>query len=522
MSPRGSLLAVALLLAPRALPAAATVTIVNANTPGVGFNDPTAASPVGGNAGTTLGQQRQIAFQYAADIWAAQLDSDVEIKVQASFESLDCSADSGTLGATSTIQIVSDFEGEEFGNTWYVTALANKLAGHDLVPGDSNSDADDIRSRFNSDLGKATCLSGTEWYYGLDDNHGDKIDLVTVVLHELAHGLGFITLVGLDGTEFMDSPDVFERSILDVSTGTRWNQMSEAERAASFVNARKVVWAGPRVTAAVPGRLDPGTPLLRVDTPEAVAGRYAVGLASFGPSLASHSISGGLVLAQDASDAAGPATTDGCSPLSNPSEIAGKIALVDRGTCNFTVKVANAQSAGALAVVIADNVAGAPPGGLGGDDSSITIPSVRIAQSDGAALNAQLSGGVHVTLFLDESVRSGADPGGRALLYATDPGLPGSSISHWDDIASPNLLMEPNISDDLGHGVDLTLPLLLDLGWAADVDADGVPDSSDNCPRGFNPDQADSKGDGVGDACDRSLKPLEKPARPPRPIPPRS
>ena len=41
--------------------AAATITIVNANEPGVGFNDPTPALPVGGNNGTTLGQQRLIA-----------------------------------------------------------------------------------------------------------------------------------------------------------------------------------------------------------------------------------------------------------------------------------------------------------------------------------------------------------------------------------------------------------------------------------------------------------------------------
>jgi hypothetical protein len=54
-----------------AAPAAATtrIIIINGDDPGEGFNDPTPAAPVGGNSGTTKGQQRLIAFQYAADLW---------------------------------------------------------------------------------------------------------------------------------------------------------------------------------------------------------------------------------------------------------------------------------------------------------------------------------------------------------------------------------------------------------------------------------------------------------------------
>ncbi|MGH9366993.1 MAG: PA domain-containing protein [Thermoanaerobaculia bacterium] len=515
-------LAAALLLVPAALPAAATITIVNANAANQGLNDPTPATPVGGNPGTTVGEQRRIAFQRAADIWASLLDSSVEIRVQASFEQLECSPDSGTLGSTGTIQVVKDFEGAEFPGTWYVTALASKQAGADVIPGNPNTSADDIRSRFNSDLGKAGCLEGLSWYYGLDNNHGSSIDFVGVVLHELAHGLGFVTLVDDSGEEFIGDPDIFERSILDIETGKRWHEMSEAERAVSFVNARQVVWAGPRVTAEVPNFLDPGTPLLRVDAPASVAGRYAVGTAEFGPPLSSGGVSGALAAARDPSDAAGPSTTDACTALTNMAEIAGRIALVDRGTCFFVEKVKNAQNAGALAVVVADHEEGAPPAGLGGSDPSITIPSVRITKADGAALRAQLSAGVLLTLSVDPTVRSGADPGGRVLLYATDPAQPGSSISHWDDIASPNLLMEPTINDDLPHEVDLTLPLLFELGWSDDADGDGVANASDNCPKTFNPDQADANGDGIGDACERSVDPLENPGRSPRTIPPRS
>ena len=62
--------------------------IVNLNAPGVGFNDPTPVVPVGGNTGTTVGEQRLIAFHYAASLWTARLDSTVPIRIQAEFAPL--------------------------------------------------------------------------------------------------------------------------------------------------------------------------------------------------------------------------------------------------------------------------------------------------------------------------------------------------------------------------------------------------------------------------------------------------
>ena len=61
--------------------AAATIIVVNNDGPGEGFNDPTPAAPVGGNTGTTRGAQRLIAFQHAAELWGATLDSPVTIIV---------------------------------------------------------------------------------------------------------------------------------------------------------------------------------------------------------------------------------------------------------------------------------------------------------------------------------------------------------------------------------------------------------------------------------------------------------
>jgi hypothetical protein len=111
-----------------------------------------------------------------------------------------------------------------------------------------------------------------------------------------------------------------------------------------------------------------------------------------------------------------------------------------------------------------------------------------------------------VTLLLNTSVLAGADASGRPLLFSTNPIQSGSSISHWDTIAFPNLLMEPNINPDLTHNVDLTLPLLRDIGWFADRDLDGISDELDNCPNDPNPDQADANHNGIGDACERSIQ----------------
>ena len=78
--------------------AAATVTIVNNDGASEGFNDPTPVAPVGGNAGTTLGQQRLIVFQYAAQKWGQTLDSVVPIFVRANFDPLTCTVTSAVLG----------------------------------------------------------------------------------------------------------------------------------------------------------------------------------------------------------------------------------------------------------------------------------------------------------------------------------------------------------------------------------------------------------------------------------------
>jgi hypothetical protein len=475
-----AVLAAVALAAPLSAGALARITIVNLNAPGVGFNDPTPVAPLPTNPGTTVGEQRLIAFQYAAELWGRQLDSLAEIRVQAAFVPRACTPTAGVLGSAGPIQVFADFPGARFPGTWYHVALASKLARQDLAPGDPGTEADDIQALFNSELGTEACLTGLSWYYGRDTLQApNQVNLVVVLLHELAHGLGFSSFTSVtsgrmlgfvdDAGQVVRLPSVYDKFYYDLTTGKFREQMTDAERVASAVNARNVAWVGADVTAGVPRVLQAGTPLLTVLSPGAVAGAYQVGTASFGPPLTAAGVTGRVVAGTDAADAAGPSTSDGCSPFTNAAEVAGNIALVDRGTCAFVVKAFNAQAAGATALVVADNQPGRPPAGLGGADPSITIPAVRITRDDGARLKAELPNGVVATLGLDLRVRAGASPQGFALLNAPDPVQPGSSISHWDPIATPNQLMEPAINPDLGFSVeepqDLTMDLFRDVGW---------------------------------------------------------
>src|SRR6266576_1267800 len=88
----------------------ATVVIQNADPAGSGFNDPTPVTPVGGNGGTTLGQQRLNAFQFAANIWGATLTSGPTITIRASWAALTCTASSGVLGQAGATTAFGNFQ----------------------------------------------------------------------------------------------------------------------------------------------------------------------------------------------------------------------------------------------------------------------------------------------------------------------------------------------------------------------------------------------------------------------------
>ncbi len=448
----------ATLLLPLHADAAATIVIINQDPAGVGFNDTTPATPVGGNTGTTVGQQRLIAFERAAQVWGQTLDSDVVIRIEAKFGPLECSANEGVLGQAGPIAIESDHPGAPETNTWYHIAMANRQAGEDRDP-----TGNDIRASFNGDLGKPNCLSGASWYYGLDSNEPNGgVDLVVVLIHEFAHGLGFGEFLDEDGSYFMGIPDTYSRRLFDNVSQLAFVDMNLTQRGTALTSGN-LVWTGPAVFAAAPSFLNLA-PGLKVSSPASVTGGYAVGTAEFGRPPSAGPFSGQLVQAQDPSDSNGSLTTDGCSTLTNPGEVAGKLAMIDRGTCTFVIKATNAQAAGAIGVVIVDNVAANLPPGMAGTDPSITIPIVSITMADGSKLKAALGEGVQAEIGVGPGL-AGSDGSGRPKVYAPSPFAPGSSTSHWDTTATPNLLMEPFINADLDGSLDLTVAQFTDVGW---------------------------------------------------------
>jgi len=484
--------------------AASTIQFVYRDDPALkkGFFDETPVVPVGGNPGTTLGEQRRYVFDFVKQHWESVLNSSVPIVVSAGWEALTCTATSATLGSAGARGHWRDFK-DANGNpipglkpgTWYPRALANKLAGYNLAKANYPDRTDDlnadIKTQFNVNLGADTCLEGKPFYLGVDGNApATTINLMGTLLHELGHGLGFASgTYGLTGARIGQAvdgsgkpipnsgqPRVWDAYMVDIVTGKTWLEMTDAERVTSAVNGRRLVWNGEEVKAKLPQVLSLGTPSAKVSAPSRIARNLPVGLASYGPALSAPGVTGEVMPVVDQADGTGTACT--ALSASNKAAVAGKIALIDRGTCSFATKTKNAQDAGALGVMIVDTAMDNPPPGLAGDPlvtTPITIPTVRIAKLDGDALKEVLKGrsrtrsGLFVTLGVDLSQYAGADSQGRLYLYTPNPYAAGSSVSHYDTSATRNLLMEPfdtpGLTTFLVAPYDLTYHLLRDIGW---------------------------------------------------------
>ncbi len=224
------------------------IQILNLDGPGEGFNDATAFTPTGGNPTTTVGEARLLAFRYAAQLWASHLESAVQIRVAARMDPLGGDALGAILGFAGPITSHRDFVNAPVAGTWYPQALANSLAGVDVAPG-----ADDITATFNSDVDNGVVLGPANWYYGLDAAPPPgQVDFVTVVLHELGHGLGFLSLADPEtGAKHMGADDAYLRHLEhhDATPSTLTAQ-TDVQRVASFVADPDLHWTGAETLAA--------------------------------------------------------------------------------------------------------------------------------------------------------------------------------------------------------------------------------------------------------------------------------
>lgn len=135
-----------------------------------------------------------------------------------------------------------------------------------------------------------------------------------------------------------------------------------------------------------------------------LSGPYYASDSNFAPPLTGTPITSDLALVED--DEGDP--YDGCGNITNASTVNGKIAILRRGDCNFTQKMLNAQNAGAIAVIVVNNVAGDPTP-MGGNGAQITIPGIMVYKSDGEAIIAALINGDTINATLRDD-GSGNDP----------------------------------------------------------------------------------------------------------------
>jgi hypothetical protein len=198
---------------------------------------------------------------------------------------------------------------------------------------------------------------------------------------------------------------------------------------------------------------------LTVNSPEQIIGDiYAVESAfSNNNSLEEIGLTtGDLVLVEDT----GADTHEACGTLSNGDSLTGKIAVIDRGNCNFTVKVKTVQNLGAIAAIVINNVSGAPFG-MGGTDNTIVIPAVMIGLNDGNLLkNVMDTATVNVSL---EDV-PGITPDGDY-----DSGIIAHEYGHGISIrltGGPSQVNCLNNAEQMGEGWSDYFGLMLTTDWA--------------------------------------------------------
>ena len=125
---------------------------------------------------------------------------------------------------------------------------------------------------------------------------------------------------------------------------------------------------------------------------------------------------------------------NGCAPFA-PGSLAGLVVLVDRGACNFTLKIKNIGAAGGVVGIIGLIAPGAPFAGGDGGDRPIDIPGYMISQADSNAFKAQIGGTVTVDpanilpLAMQMVGSSSRGPRNPDSMIKPEIGAPGASVS---------------------------------------------------------------------------------------------
>lgn len=247
-----------------------------------GWNATEARTPIGGNTGTTLGEQRRLAAQEAARQLTLQLSPRVPVRVQACWEDLgDASGDRFTLAKAGPTYLFLDDIGLSGLNlpslersfTWYSAAAAAQQIGTTVCRLDGGLDcasAADVRASFNSTLDKPGAAA---FDYALTQT-ANSLSFVSVAMHEITHGLGLFGLINLStengavlgakeqlirGGALYD--DIYGAHVREVSSdglmAREFLRISDAERAQALVSEPRLRFAGPNAIQAGPQALQP-------------------------------------------------------------------------------------------------------------------------------------------------------------------------------------------------------------------------------------------------------------------------
>ncbi len=163
-----------------------------------GFNDP------------SLGSARRTAFEYGLTRWSSRLMGPATITIVATMTPRGGTAGSAVLASCGPSEYTANFTDAPYSNTWYCDALAEAVSGTDPHP-----DTEEIHVDFNSDVDNSTVLGDVDFYYGTDGNPGTDIDFVTVTIHEMGHGLGYISSIQSNGRWGWWAEDDFYPTIYD-------------------------------------------------------------------------------------------------------------------------------------------------------------------------------------------------------------------------------------------------------------------------------------------------------------------
>ncbi len=298
------------------------------------------ATPVAGNPGTTLGEQRRNAFNQAMELIRQQARPLAPVHVRACWASMGGDNQRAILASAGPYLARNDnrFSSNRFGHfpgverpyTWHAMPAVAQNAGTDscrflgtncLLP------RADIFIQFNRDIGSANVLNGRGFHLGYTDVPAQSVDFVATAMHEITHGLGFTSLLNTDpdsdeplGAKFRamlsENPPVFEALghndiyadsvvVLDAQRQPREiNRLGDAERAMAVVAGDALRWAGPDAVASAsnpwrdapfpdnlprlyaPDPVEPGSSLVHIHrsqelmAPFLANGRRSLGLAA--------------------------------------------------------------------------------------------------------------------------------------------------------------------------------------------------------------------------------------------------